>query len=66
MIKDFEMNDWVSWEGDLQLRVLLPGPPKKSRALISDQQQGIRAWSLLQGKLFADGTLDGLWDEEGS
>ena len=28
VIKDFEMNDWVSREGDLQLRVLLPGPPR--------------------------------------
>ena len=28
LIKDFEMNDWVGWEGDLQLKTVFPGPPR--------------------------------------
>lgn len=28
---DFEMNDWVSWEGDLQPGAILPGPPRSQK-----------------------------------
>lgn len=27
----FEVNDWVSWEGDLQPRAILPGPPRSQK-----------------------------------
>ena len=41
LIKDFEMNDWVGWKGDLQLRAIFPGPPRKSRVVICGQPQGM-------------------------
>lgn len=31
VFEDFEMNDWVSWEGDLQRRAILPGPPRSQK-----------------------------------
>lgn len=53
----FEVNDWVSWEGDLQPRAILPGPPRSQK---ESSLANHRAWSLLQEKLLSDGTLDEL------